>query len=117
MKKFKDLVEGVEYDRYNRDGTNYSMRYKLKDGLLYGLMHGEWVLSEAKYNHLMDTIFEECEGMFEYGKTYYYPYYDDNLYSQDCWKGDEYDLAINRNVGIYRTSEEAIAKAKELGWT
>jgi CRISPR/Cas system-associated protein Cas10 (large subunit of type III CRISPR-Cas system) len=117
MLKFNELVEGVEYNRYSSYGTSFTMRYKLKDGLLYMLMHDEWVLSESQYNHLMNAIFEECEWMPKRDQLYYYPYFDNNLYSNDHWKDDCFDLAIKRNVGIYRTSEEAIAKAKELGWT
>ena len=115
---FKDLVDGVEYNRYNRDGTSFAMRYKLKDGLLYRLMYGDWVLNEAQYNHLVDTIFEECEWTPKNGEYYFCPSYADaTLHNIAIWKGDMIDKRIQRNVGIYQTKEGAIAKAKELGWT
>jgi hypothetical protein len=55
----------------------------------------------------------------EYNERYYMPcfYIPEDLFDSYSWRGDATDLAIQRNVGIYRTKEEAIAKAKELGWT
>jgi hypothetical protein len=117
MLKFKDLVEGVEYWKEPNTIHEEATIHKIKNGLFLDFHDDDWKLSMLHVNDVLKSNYYECKWMFEYGKTYYYPYYDDNLYSQDCWKGDEYDLAIKRNVGIYRTAEEAIAKAKELGWT
>ena len=54
----------------------------------------------------------------EHRERYYYPIFtDEKLYDYAHWFNDNVDFAIKRNVGVYRTEEEAIAKAKELGWT
>lgn len=53
---------------------------------------------------------KECE-------PYFYPTPVGVLYSSCTWDRNQNDLARQRNVGVYKTKEEAIAKAKELGWT
>ena len=53
----------------------------------------------------------------EIGDTYYYPYFSDSLYQSAIWEEKRIDLARKRNVDVYRTSDGAISKAKELGWT
>ena len=117
MLKFNELVEGVEYYRYNKNKEKLSQKYKMLNGLLYVRNFDGWTTSYAWFNNILEATFEECEWIPKRDQLYYYPYFDNNLYSNDHWKDDCFDLAIKRNVGIYRTSEEAIAKAKELGWT
>jgi hypothetical protein len=117
MLKFSELVEGVEYWRYGKDKTKLPQRYKILNGLLYVLTFDGWLTSIAWINNIIESTFEECEWMPKRDQLYYYPYPDNNLYSNDYWKDDYFDFAIRRNVGIYRTREEAIDKAKELGWT
>jgi hypothetical protein len=51
------------------------------------------------------------------GERYYAPHPTLDLYDDNLWQDDEIDRDYKRNVGVYRTKEEAIAKAKELGWT
>jgi hypothetical protein len=52
------------------------------------------------------------------GQIYFVPSYaDEKMFNYLTWRNDRIDNRIKRNVGIYRTKEEAIAKAKELGWT
>jgi hypothetical protein len=117
MLKFKDLVEGVEYWLYGDGRCLFPFKYKIENNSLYNFDSGNWVKSEISLNFVLSATFVECEWIPKRDQLYYYPYFDNNLYSNDHWKDDCFDLAIKRNVGIYRTSEEAIAKAKELGWT
>jgi hypothetical protein len=51
------------------------------------------------------------------GESYYIPSFRNELYEHDRWYGSNNTLSCKRNVGVYRTKEEAIVKAKELGWT
>ena len=54
----------------------------------------------------------------EYDDVYFFPsFYNRTLYSSCTWQNDIIDVMTKRNVGVYRTEEEAIAKAKEFGWT
>ena len=49
------------------------------------------------------------------GDRYYYPCFDITYFwMTDSWEGNKRDSHIKKAVGVYRTKEEAIAKAKEL---
>ena len=76
-----------------------------------------WRTSDKSYNDVLNAEFEPCEWVPKSGDVYYYPSFTKQLVGSSCWDDFENDLAIKRNVGVYRTREEAIAKAKELGWT
>lgn len=48
---------------------------------------------------------------------YYIPSYNDNeCFKKELWQDDYVDKNRQKRVGVYRTSEEALKKAKELGW-
>jgi hypothetical protein len=117
MLKFDELVEGVEYRVIN---DSHGAIYKIAENgnLLVRYGNGKYLLSSAIYNDLINVNFEECEWMPKRGELYYFPSFSEStLYDTDYWNGVEEEINILRNVGIYRTKEEAIAKAKELGWT
>jgi hypothetical protein len=85
---------------------------------LGGMMHG----SNNKSSYFMGLITGEYEIVKKpfqpnVGETYFIPDYDEALCASVMWANSKKDLARQRNIGVYRTKEEAIAKAKELGWT
>jgi hypothetical protein len=117
MLEFKDLVKGVEYRVVN---NKYDTVYKIAESgnLLVKYGDNSYILSNANYNELINLSFVEREWMPKNEELYFHPsYVECSLYDCSYWYGLEDDLAIQRNIGIYRTKEEAIAKAKELGWT
>lgn len=51
------------------------------------------------------------------GETVYVPYfYYSHPVTSIMWDGSEACRNAQKNVGVYRTEEEALKKAKELGW-
>ena len=109
--KFKDLVEGKVYN--NQYGI---VDYTIKDGLLFRLESNKYSL----------TTVEEVSRM-EFEELPWKPAEDEYYYIVDVTKEWGYDWHKNRNdktdnrifsrVKVYRTKEEAIAVAKELGWS
>jgi len=117
MLKFNELVEGVEYRVVN---NKYDTVYKIAESgnLLVKYGDNSYILSNANYNELINLSFVEREWMPKREELYYFPSFSEStLYDTDYWNGVEEEINILRNVGVYRTKEEAIAKAKELGWT
>ena len=51
------------------------------------------------------------------GEVYFYPtpVWDDGI-NEVVYRGNNIDQNIIKRVGIYRTKEEALQKARELGW-
>jgi hypothetical protein len=50
-------------------------------------------------------------------EAYYYPLFSAyNWWSSSVWRNRPVDYQIKKTVGIYRTEEEALQKARELGW-
>lgn len=51
------------------------------------------------------------------GEEYYYPIFTSYSGARNSlWFNDDTDHQIKKAVGIYRTEQEAIQKARELGW-
>ena len=51
------------------------------------------------------------------GDLYFYPEFAfSESYQADYWRGDEDEMNIKKRVGVYKTREGALQKAKELGW-
>jgi hypothetical protein len=115
--KITELQEGVEYCMIYK-GKKQPDKYQINDGLLeVGVRHYGWKKSQFGYNAVLEADFEPCEWVPKNGDVYYYPNFSKQLVGASNWAGFENELAIKRNVGVYRTREEAIAKVKELGWT
>ena len=115
MKTYKihELVEGVEYEIVE----NFNI-YKIIDGKLNeSLNNSAWRESKLLYNNVIKMKFLECEFEPEYNKVYYYPsYLTETGFYYHTWTGNIEDNNVKRNVCVYRTKEQAIHKAKELGW-
>lgn len=106
-----DAIEvGGERYRVNEDGLSSEARHTLiPDGILEDIVLAELLLGKATYTiptwepHCGDRYYSPCPrtpsgvGSFVYGS-------------------DVYDVALMERVGIYRTEEEALKKARELGW-
>lgn len=61
--------------------------------------------------------FKECEFSPMKREDYYFPIFNDSHgYENAVWNDDPIDFNIKKAVGVYRTKEQAIEKAKELGW-
>jgi hypothetical protein len=116
--KINELEEGVEYygTFYGEKSTN---KYKVENNelIFYNGIEHIWMTSNKPYNEVIEADFEPCEWVPKKGDIFYYPDFLDDLYYTDRWRGNDSNLAIKRNVGIYRTKEEAIERAKSLGWT
>jgi hypothetical protein len=118
MLKFKDLVEGVEYWLYVDGRCLFPFKYKIENNSLYNFDSGNWVKSEISLNFVLSATFVECEWVPKIGDTIHYPNpWEKQGFSYDMFIGHELDLRLMKRVGYYRTAEEAIAKAKKLGWT
>ena len=115
--KINELQEGVEYWMIIY-GSKLCCKYRVKNGKLqnYKTPYG-WVMVNIEHNVVVDAKVEPCEWMPKKGEKIYYPTFSDTLYEVEHWYDTDWAEAIKRNVGVYRTKEEAIAKAKELGWT
>jgi hypothetical protein len=120
MLKFNELVEGVEYWKEASTIHERATMHKIENGFFLDFYEYEnnWKLSMLHVNDVLKSDYYKCEWVPKRDEFYYFPSFSKStLYDVDYWNGDEYYLAIKRNVGVYRTAEEAIAKAKELGWT
>ena len=123
MLKFTDLMEDVEYYLLDEHGNKSPHKYKKLKGLLYVKISGHYTDTRIPINHVLKSTFVKCEWMPIFGEVYYFPNFmsydidDSSLYDSAIWEGIGFDIQVQRNVGIYRTKEEAIAKSKELGWT
>ena len=109
--KIHELVEGVEYR------TGIGKVYKKEDGTLFRKLEHTWIVADDMYNSLANAVFMECEFSPMNGEGYYFPVFDD-IYGYDhaVWNDDSIDFNIKKAVGVYRTREQAIEKARELGW-
>lgn len=83
-------------------GTNQRDWY-YDPNVLCRILNGSLTISEER--------FPKCE------EIYYYPCPGTNDgINFEIWNNDDYDNNIKNRIGIYRTKEEAIEKARELGW-
>lgn len=115
MKTYKvnELVEGVEYC------SGVGNVYKIHKGRLCILSdyHDGWTESYNSYNAVFDMVFTECEFNPMNGEYYWFPsFVTEGAVSRGRWKDDLTDERIKNRIGVYRTSEQALEKAKELGW-
>jgi hypothetical protein len=116
--KITELQEGVEYYGIFF-GLKCTLKYKVKNKELIFYNRDEyiWMVSNKSYNDIINAEFEPCEWTPKEDEKFYHPDFTGELVCEYRWDGCYYDLEVKRNVGVYRTKEEAIAKAKELGWT
>lgn len=113
--KFQDLKVGIEY---KEKGGNTLYRI-LEDGCLeFKNNHVKsWVESSSTYNRLILLDFEEAEFNPILYEQYFYPSFPSlEGFGSNHFDNDFIDNKIKRIAGIFRTKEEAIKKAKELGW-
>lgn len=115
--KIDELVEGVEY------GVKDSKcKFRVISGVLEIKRHPdegcgtEWIENHDTYNYIKSLEFVECEFEPEQGMLYWYadPSYGDASYA--TWSGCAVDKNRQRNLGVFRTKEQAIQDAKERGW-
>ena len=115
MKKYKidELIEGVEYES---EGN----KYKIEGNQLFVLSiwdDSSWVYSLSSYNKTLKMKFTECEFNPKEREEYWHPcFIDEEGVSTERWYDETEDHNIKKNVGVYRTKERAIEKARELGW-
>lgn len=112
--KIHELVEGVEYQC--GDST-----YRIAiDGFFeVKAPNSGWTECYVPYNTVIGMEFKECEFEPKGGDWYYFPNFQNpDGFSAYKWSymSDETDARIKKTVGIYRTKEQAIEKARELGW-
>ena len=117
--KITELQEGVEYygTFFGQKSTN---KYKVENGELvfYNRIEHIWMSSDKPYNEVVDAEFEPCEWVPKMGGLVYYPNpWSPTAIDSEIYRGRELDLRLMSRLGFYRTAEEAIAKAKSLGWT
>lgn len=106
-----DAIEvGGERYRVNEDGLSSEARHTLiPDGVLEDIVLAELLLGKATYTI---PAWEP-----KVGEEYYYP--DPGAergVTCNMWDGYLLDYKIMERVGVYRTKEEALQKARELGW-
>ena len=76
----------------------------------------EWQATMLSVNQLLETMVK-LPWQPKEDEEYYYPEFSEEQgYDRMTWGNDDIDKNIQKNVGVYKTKEEAIAKAKELGW-
>ena len=124
--KIHELVEGVEYKVSNCEDSIYQedlenmIFIKNRHGLFSRFKNEDEVVfveADFTYNTVIDLEFTEFEFKPMDGEDYYYPCFDDEGgYGFAVWRGDSIDSNIKKVVGVYRTREQAIEKARELGW-
>ena len=127
--KVRDLRETTIYrlSGYDVEVALEIMRIKYTEEQLHNMI--EYIeqhnLVAIPYVEYMTPIIEMAieEGVFgsvpfepKEGDIYYYPSFDmrSSIWYNANWQGSRKDENIKRAVGVYRTKEEAIAKAKEL---
>lgn len=109
--KIGDTIEaGGERYRVNKDGLSSEARHTLiPDGILEDIVLAELLLGKATYTipawepHCGDRYYSPCPRTPSGVGSFVY-------------RSDVYDVALMERVGIYRTEEEALQKARELGW-
>lgn len=114
MVKYEDMEEGRNYQRH---GTIYQK----SKGVLYWCdeseRFGNWYISEHKMSDIVEMLFEEMPWEPEIGDEYYFPSFEQlDGYILTFWADSRLDKRAKKAVGVYKTREEAQAKARELGW-
>ena len=91
--------------------------YKVESNFLYVESSvGEWVKSDIKLNKMLEYTIKRFPFKPKYGDEYWYV----EVKGDDCvdctkWFGTDVDKNIKKYSGCYRTKEEALERAKELG--
>lgn len=118
-KTYKELyyVQNFDYDIYRLSVDGTSLQIKDKSS-------GDWYnvgLSVSKIKNMrfveVNKELENYEDIIQIDDIYYFPSYADiEGFNDFNWESDTVDKLIAKRVGIYRTKEEAIKKAREYGW-
>lgn len=111
MIKYENMVEGKRY-AYGHDV------FMKKNGILYTEDSYGWIPSRKRMIDIVnDMLFCEIPWQPMCGEHYCYPTFEQlDGYELKIWGGTREDNKIRKIVGVYKTSEEAIQKATELGW-
>ena len=115
--KITELQEGVEYYMVYK-GHRQPDKYQINNGFLamYNEHYG-WKRSEFAYNAILEAEFEPCEWEPKIGDTVYYTNpWCPTVIECETYCGHKLDLLLMSRLGYYRTEEEAIERAKKLGW-
>lgn len=121
--KVHELIEGVEYGIVDTGYENEDFNIKVR--VMFGVLQVKskdsengWADSRDSYNYIKSLRFKELDFSPGIEERYYYPNHEiEGLSKSMLWLNDEIDNRIKRNVGVYRTRELAIEKAKEMGWS
>lgn len=106
-----ELVEGVVYESDN-------CKYIVDRGkLLFRISSEMWESATNSYNDVVDMEFVECNFEPKEGEDFFYPdLFRNEGYKCGMWFGYDTHNNVKKRVGVYRTKEQAVEKAKELGW-
>ena len=118
MKSWKQFAEwlGVEFNK-PFECEHESAKFKITDnGVEFLSIDGTYHIDNVLIKQLIEGTLT-VKWVPEKGETYYFPDYKVSslVYSWE-WREDKMDKSVAQNVGIYKTLEEARAKAIELGW-
>ena len=110
-------------------GVELNEKFKIKEapstdfmldsnGLYASSREGEVFWRDADYQlQLLLSGRWTIEKWPQKGDLYFYPdFADSEPFQADYWRGDEEEMNIKKRVGVYKTREDALQKAKELGW-
>lgn len=115
---------GVELGEHFKikGSTNHCDFFLNEDGLYYKPLDESLGYCIMDDSHLIFLIYgtvsiEKLPWQPKLGEKYYYPCSAfDPPVNDYYWCGDTVDFNIKKHVGVYKTEEEALEKAKELGW-
>ena len=118
MKSWKQFAEwlGVEFNEPFECEEN-TIKLKITNkGVEWLTDRGEYAQDHILIRHLIEgTVI--VKWVPKYGERYFYPDFSQySLTCRDSWFNNSYNKLIAKNVGIYRTHEQAKAKAIEFGW-
>lgn len=117
FKRFAEWL-GVEFGQVFECDETKDKKYIIDNSGVYWIPEP----SEKYYqdDHLIKKIVKETltiKWVPKNGETYYFPSAGrEELVSQMVWAGCDFDKRIMKNLGIYKTKEQAKSKAESLGW-
>ncbi len=115
--KYVDMIEGREYESIKLPNT-----YKKENGVLYkkltNELTNEWQVSHDTMQYIAEEMrFKDLPWAPKKGDKYWYLDSDSQGgILQDTFDNHVWDVLRQKRLGIYRTKEEALEKARELGW-
>jgi len=92
---------------------------KIENGVLYvkKAIDSKFLICTDEYNYIVKLNFKELEFNPKKEELCYYPsIITTQGYESVYWSNIDSNNNVKKRVGLYRTKEQAIEKAKELGW-